>query len=126
MSASQAPGAGDALEALRWRDELLGVLFWLRGEEIMSSACVDDLAPFLTADPETLRAQLEDLASNGFLERSGAGPTARYALSEAGGHAAGRVFADDFAELTGAAHGECGPGCSCQRHGAASCKIPAA
>lgn len=126
MTTNDAREGADALAALRWRDELLGVLFWLRGEQIMSSASVDDLVPFLVAEADTVREQLEGLVAEGFLERSGAGLDARYSLSNVGGQAAGRVFADDFAELTGAAHGECGPGCSCQRHGAASCKIPAA
>lgn len=116
----------EALEALRWRDEILGVLYWLRGEEIMADAGPDDLGPFLIAEPATLRAQLETLASEGYLEQIGADEGVRYRLSEMGGRAGGRVFADDFAELTGAAHGECGPGCSCQRHGPGACKIPAA
>lgn len=117
---------GEALTALRWRDELLGVLYWLRGEEIMPEAGVDDLGPFLMAEPDTLRAQLEALVAEGFLYTVVAGGAVRYGLSAAGGKAAGRVFADDFAEITGAAHGECGPGCSCQRHGVASCRIPVA
>ena len=131
-----APGtsAGDsafrtphsALEELRWRDELLGVLYWLRGEGIMSEAGVDDLGPFLVAEPAVLRDQLERLAAEGYLERVGEGEDARYRLSDAGSREGGRVFADDFAELTGAAHGECGPGCSCHRHGPEACRIPAA
>ena len=122
-----ADGTGDdALAALRWRDEILGVLYWLRGEGIMPDAAADDLSGFLVADPARLRDQLERLADEGYLGRVGAGEGARYALSDLGGREGGRVFADDFAELTGAAHGECGPGCSCHRHGPAACKAPAA
>lgn len=117
---------GGPLEALRWRDELLGVLFWLRGEGIMSDAGAADLGSFLAAEPAVLRHHLARLAAEGYLQLEGAGEDARYRLSEEGGKEGGRVFADDFAELTGAAHGECGPGCSCQVHGAAACKIPAA
>ena len=115
-----------ALEALRWRDEILGVLFWLRGEGIMSDVGAGDLGGFLAAEPAQLRGHLERLAAEGYLERTGEGEDARYRLSAAGAQEGGRVFADDFAELTGAAHGECGPGCSCHRHGPGACKIPAA
>lgn len=126
MAGADGTGGGDALAALRWRDEILGVLYWLRGEGIMPDAAAGDLSGFLVADPAALRDQLERLADEGYLSRSGAGEGARYALSDLGGREGGRVFADDFAELTGAAHGECGPGCSCQRHGPAACKVPAA
>ena len=122
----QAAGNGQALEELRWRDEILGVLYWLRGEGIMPDAAPGDLGGFLVAEPGVLRAHLERLASAGYLERLGAGEDARYRLSDAGHQEGGRVFADDFAELTGAAHGECGPGCSCHRHGPGACKNPAA
>lgn len=126
MRFPQAETSPSAVEELRWRDELLGVLFWLRGEGIMADAGVDDLGPFLGAAPEVLREQLERLAAEGYLERDGAGDEARFRLSERGGREGGRIFADDFAELTGAAHGECGPGCSCHRHGPGACKLPAA
>ncbi len=116
----------DELEALRWRDEILGVLFWLRGEEIMEEATSVTLGGFLGADPETLRVHLERLTAEGYLLRSLVEGETSYRLSEFGDQEGQRVFADDFAELTGAAHGECGPGCSCQRHGAAACRIPAA
>ncbi len=125
--ASDGTSDGDeALEALRWRDEILGVLYWLRGEGIMADAAPEDLGGFLGAQPAALRGHLERLAAEGYLERVGEGEVPRYRLSDTGGQQGGRVFADDFAELTGAAHGECGPGCSCQVHGAAACKIPAA
>jgi len=116
----------DELVALRWRDEILGVLFWLRGEEIMEEATSVTLGGFLGADPETLRVHLERLTAEGYLLRSLVEGETNYRLSEFGDQEGQRVFADDFAELTGAAHGECGPGCSCQRHGADACRIPAA
>lgn len=124
--AADATGDDSAVEALRWRDEILGVLFWLRGEGIMADAGASDLAGFLVAEMAVLRHQLARLAAEGYLRRAGEGEDARYGLSDVGDWEGGRVFADDFAELTGAAHGECGPGCSCQRHGPGACKIPAA
>ena len=112
-----------AVEELRWRDEILGVLYWLRGEGIMGAATVGDLSGFLVADAGVLGDQLERLVAGGYLERADAGDEIRYSLSEVGGREGGRVFADDFAELTGAAHGECGPGClNCQQHGIGACK----
>lgn len=112
-----------AVEELRWRDEILGVLYWLRGEGIMDDATVGDLSGFLVADAGVLANQLERLVAGGYLGRTGEEEDARYSLSELGGREGGRVFADDFAELTGAAHGECGPGClNCQQHGIGACK----
>lgn len=112
-----------AVEELRWRDEILGVLYWLRGEGIMGAATVGDLSGFLVADAGVLGDQLERLVAGGYLERADADDEVRYSLSEVGGREGGRVFADDFAELTGAAHGECGPGClNCQQHGIGACK----
>jgi len=112
-----------AVEELRWRDEILGVLYWLRGEGIMTDAAAGDLSGFLVADPGVLTAHLERLVATGHLGRTGEGEVARYSLSDLGGREGGRVFADDFAELTGAAHGECGPGClNCQQHGIGACK----
>ena len=112
-----------AVEELRWRDEILGVLYWLRGEGIMTGATTSDLSGFLVADPGVLQTQLERLAAAGYLGRTGEGEDTRYALSDLGGREGGRVFADEFAELTGAAHGECGPGClNCQQHGIGACK----
>lgn len=110
-----------ALDALRWRDEVLGVLYWLRGEGIMPDASAGDLAGFLVADVELIQRQLEQLAADGYLDRAGDGEDTRFTLNDSGVREGGRVFADDFAELTGAAHGECGPGCSCSKHGPAAC-----
>lgn len=115
-----------AIEALRWRDEILGVLFWLRGEGIMEEATIDALGGFLDASPELLREHLERLTAESYLMRNRDGEETAYRLSEFGDDEGKRIFADNFAELTGAAHGECGPGCSCQRHGADACRIAAA
>ena len=126
MASDGETTGGDWLEALRWRDEILGVLFWLRGEGIMEEATAITLGGFLGADLDALRAHLTRLTAEGYLLRNGGGDAATYGLSDVGDQEGQRVFVDDFAELTGAAHGECGPGCSCQRHGADACRIPAA
>lgn len=126
MTIDSPNNGSNAVEALRWRDEILGVLYWLRGEEIMLDAAASDLGGFLVAELDTLRYHLERLTAEGYLRHVGDGDDARYYLSETGGEEGARVFADDFAELTGAAHGECGPGCSCHRHDAGACKAPVA
>lgn len=126
MTFDPSDNATDAVEALRWRDEILGVLYWLRGEEIMPDATASDLGGFLVAGQDTLRYHLERLTAEGYLNRDGGEDDARYRLSESGGREGARIFADDFAELTGAAHGECGPGCSCHRHGPSACKVSTA
>jgi hypothetical protein len=108
----------DALEALRCRDELLQIMFWFRGEGLGEAIAPDDLVVFLGADPDLVRRHLDDLVAAGCAERA----AGRYTLSERGIQEGGRRFADEFAGLTGQAHGECNnPSCSCQTLGPEFC-----
>jgi hypothetical protein len=111
----------DALERLRWRDELLQIMYWFRGEGLGDVVEPRDLVTFLGAPVETVRLHLDRLVEDGFAELAGAG-TDRYTLSERGVQEGGRRFADEFAGLTGQAHGECNnPNCSCHTLGPDAC-----
>lgn len=113
---------GDPLDAIRWRDELLQVLYWYRGEGLGEEVTALDLVPFLVADPKLIMGQLEHLAEDGYVTMVEGSPV-RYALTELGIKEGGRRFADEFAGLTGQAHGECSnPNCSCQTLGPAACE----
>ncbi len=112
----------DPLDRIRWRDELLQVLYWYRGEGLGEEVTLQDVVPFLVADSELLRDHLEDLVNEGYAECVEGEPV-RYRLTERGVKEGGRRFADEFAGLTGQAHGECSnPNCSCQTLGPAACE----
>lgn len=112
----------DSLDALRWRDELLQVLYWFRGEGLGERIAPRDLTTFLGADIDEIERQLKCLVDEGYVAVV-AHDTDRYQLTDWGAKEGGRRFADEFAGLTGQAHGECSnPNCSCQTLGPAACE----
>ncbi|CAA9567851.1 MAG: hypothetical protein AVDCRST_MAG70-2207 [uncultured Thermomicrobiales bacterium] len=116
----------DPLDALRWRDELLQVLFWLRGEGLGDRVAPGDLTTFLGAAEDEIRHRLECLVDEGYVDVV-AGETERYHLTDWGAKEGGRRFADEFAGLTNQGHGECNnPNCSCQTLGPGACDSHAA
>lgn len=111
----------DPVDALRRRDEILQVLYWFHGEGLGDAVTAHDLAPFLVTEVALIQDQLERLADDGYVSMVDSSP-ARYRLTEWGLTEGGRRFADEFAGLTGQAHGECNnPDCSCQTLGPAAC-----
>lgn len=109
------------LDALYWRDELLQILYWFHGEGLGDSVAPGDLLPFLNAEEQPIVQHLDRLVEDGYATRKD-GPPARYALTELGIREGGRRFADEFAGLTGQAHGECNnPDCSCKTLGPEAC-----
>lgn len=112
----------DPLDAIRDRDELLQILFWFRGEGLGDAVTPADLEAFLDADADLIRDRLDRLVEEGYVEIVDALAT-RYRLTEWGAKEGGRRFADEFAGLTGQAHGECSnPNCSCQTLGPGACE----
>jgi hypothetical protein len=58
--ASEDGGEGDAaIQGIYWRDEILQLMFWLRGEGLLQDVAPDDLRRFLETDPGRLEARLE-------------------------------------------------------------------
>jgi hypothetical protein len=112
----------DPVADLYWRDEVLQVMYWLRGEELNEQVSAQDLAVLVPAEASFLQHHLEQLAADGFLEAvTGAPP--RYRLTELGVREGGRRFAEEFAGLTGQAHGACSnPNCSCHTLGPEACE----
>ena len=110
------------LDALYWRDELLQILYWLRGEDLGDAAMARDLVTFLGAGESLVQQHLERLVADGYAERL-AGDPKRYRLTELGVKEGGRRFADEFAGLTGQAHGACSdPNCACRTLGPEACE----
>ena len=111
------PG-GQGLAAL---DEILQVMYWLRGERLADAVTAGDLLRWVGLETEAVGPLLGRLAACGLVqpaEGPGPGGTPRYALTAAGVREGARRFADEFADLTRPGHYECAdPDCECQRTG---------
>lgn len=111
-----------ALSALYWRDEILQVMYWLRGEGISDSVSAEELAPFITGEAARLRVHLARMADEGFVTRSKT-DAMRYTLTDRGRKDGGKLFQEEFTGLTNQAHGECNnPNCSCHTLGPEACE----
>ena len=119
------PPPADPVEALQLRDEVLQVMYWLRGEGLSESVTEDDLRRFLVASPARLEAELDRLAADGYLEHPGGEGGGRYRLSTLGITEGGRRFREEFAPLLGReSHNQCGdPDCECQTSGEACTRL---
>ncbi len=97
------------LDALKIREEVLQAMYWMRSEGLADTPDADLLARFLAVPADTLDVYLRRFVGEGYLEQAPAG----YGLTELGLEAGKRAFADEFAGLTGQAHGECDADCWC-------------
>jgi hypothetical protein len=89
---------------LKWRDEILQVMYWMDGEGFGREASVSDIRKLLDADADVLTQNCERLVADNLLERaSGTG----YALTAQGKQEGGRRFADEFDEMLKPGHFEC-------------------
>jgi len=96
-----------ALAELGRRDEILELLFWMKGQNFADSLSVPDLERFLTHPGDEIAASLEKLAALGAVEREGE----RYRLTAEGLPEARRRFVDDFRDMLADGHGECNFSC---------------
>ncbi|MGI8553722.1 MAG: hypothetical protein ACR2PL_23475 [Dehalococcoidia bacterium] len=108
-------------EQLFWRDEILQAMYWMRGEGLGETLSARSLSGLLDARQERLDAELQRLADEQYIEALGVD---QYRLTSLGIETGKRSFSDEFADITGSAHGACGPGCDCHRHPslAAACR----
>ena len=97
------------LDALRIREEVLQAMYWLRSEGLDDEPSASTLARFLVVPVDTLAIYLDRFAAEGYLEGTPAG----YRLTPEGETAGKRTFAEEFADLTRPAHGECDDDCWC-------------
>jgi len=112
---------GGSRRGLEAQDEVLQVMYWLRGEALAVDASAADLARFTGSTELALDGLLERLALLGLVRLvPGSGET-RYTLTAEGVREGGRRFADEFSDLTKPGHGECGdPECDCHQTGSAA------
>ena len=112
---------GDPLDDLFWRDELLQILYWMRGEGLQEAVVAADLVPLLLAEEAVIERHLRQLLADGYVERPAA-DEAGYRLTELGVEEGARRFADAFEGLTAQGHGVCSnPRCDCHVLGPQAC-----
>ncbi len=99
---------GAAVRGIARRDEVLELMFWMRGQGFGEELSARDLAAFLVYPEAEIAGALERLAALAVVERRA---ESRYALTEAGLPEARRRFVDDFREMLAEGHGECGFSC---------------
>jgi len=103
-----------------WQDEILQVIYWMRGEGFGEKASIPDLQRFLDASDEILAANLTQLGKNGLVELD---ETGKYDLTASGVKEGGRRFADEFDGMLKQGHYECDdPNCDCNSPDAVPCR----
>lgn len=109
------PGDLHGLEA---QDEILQVMYWLRGEGLARDVSPADVSRFTGASESDVATVLTLLVGRGLVSAVRGDVGQRFALSSGGVREGGRRFADEFADLTKPGHGECNdPDCDCRRTG---------
>jgi hypothetical protein len=115
------PEGGESFEQhLAARDEVLQVMYWLRGEGIAKDVVADDLTRWMSVDVMQIQSILVGLAEANLVEivLETEVSTPRFRLTQSGVKEGGRRFADEFADLTKPGHFECAdPHCECKLTG---------
>lgn len=110
------PALPEATRRVAAMDEILQVMFWLRGEGLSTEVGPADLTRWLGIDEPEIVPLLARLEERRWIEA--AGEAGRFRLTSLGVEEAGRRFASEFADVTRPGHGECGdPDCDCQATG---------
>ena len=101
----------DEKPSIYWQDEILQVMYWMRGEGFGGKITVAQLKKFLATTDEILAANLAQLAKNGLVSFDFSDT---YELTETGVKEGGRRFADEFDGMLKQGHYECDdPNCDC-------------
>jgi hypothetical protein len=113
-------------DELHLRDEILQVMFWLRGEGFGEQTTPRQLSVFLPSIESELQRALDQMAADGLVGHDAPGSygaSESYALTEVGLNEGGRRFTEEFADagLGAGGHGKCAPGCDCELHGSEEC-----
>ena len=101
-------------------DEILQVMFWLRGEDIAHEVAPHDLSKWISLEATQIERLMVHLLGAKLVERvvvdSGIQEgTSRFRLTHAGMEEGRRRFAEEFADLTGPRHFEhSDPDCQCE------------
>lgn len=110
----------DEQPSIFWQDEILQVMFWMRGEGFATKSSVPDLKKFLDASKDVLTANLSELEKKQLIESDFSDT---YELTETGVKEGGRRFADEFDGMLKQGHYECDdPDCDCHSPDAVPCR----
>lgn len=117
---AEAPDAPAPGGDVRRRDEILQIMFWMRGEGLGNAPTPADLRRLLPpADGDRLDDDLAALRASGLVEDADGGG---YRLTDAGREEGGRRFAEAFDGMTRQGHGACSdPLCDCHELGPEAC-----
>ncbi len=100
------------------QDEVLQVMFWLRGEGLAADVNASDIARFTGGTESEVTRVLARLVERTLASVTRGDTEPRFTLTPEGVREGGRRFADEFADITRPGHGECGdPDCDCRRTG---------
>jgi len=99
----------ESLRVMYWRDEILQVMFWLKGEGFGDQVDAPLLERFLGVDSAIGIQYLDRLVEEDLLMPH----EDRFELTEKGRRMGAQIFTDEFSEMTKSAHGECGADCWC-------------
>ena len=103
---------------LRRRDEVLQVMFWMRGEGMGEVVRSREIIGFLEIPERDLCRVLEQMVEDGFVEEQDGG----FRLTPSGLSEGRRRFVEEFAPLLRQGHGECNdPDCPCHDGDPAAC-----
>ena len=100
----------EALRALYWREEILQLMFWLRGEGLGERVNWRMIERYLGVEASTGTAYLDQLVEEGLLVTE----EGWFVLTARGIEEGRHIFSEEFADLTRPGHGECGPDCWCR------------
>lgn len=110
----------DEQPSIFWQDEILQVMFWMRGEGFATKSSIADLKKFLDASEEILTANLSELVKKQLIELDFSDT---YELTGTGVKEGGRRFADEFDGMLKQGHYECDdPDCDCHSPDAVPCR----
>lgn len=110
----------DSVGRLAATDEILQVMYWLRGEDIAHEVAPNDLSKWISLESPKIERLMVGLLGAKLVERvvvdSGIQEgVPRYRLTHAGVQEGRRRFAEEFADLTGPRHFEhSDPDCQCE------------
>lgn len=100
---------------LAWQDEILQILYWMRGENLGEEASAEQINRLLTLEPAQMEAALGQLIRRGLVETARAEGEERFRLTEGGLEEGKRRFAEEFSSYLGReSHLTCDdPSCDC-------------
>jgi hypothetical protein len=108
------------MSIIRAQDEILQLLYWMKGERLGEVVFREEIDRFIQLDPGEVEAALEALEARNLLIRmKGKGGTAAWQLTDSGSQEGARRFTEELSSVLGhESHLECGdPECDCREPG---------